>query len=97
MGHSLLERNEILRKSWIDARHRVPEADPAGPHFSITVIGIISDPHFINAGDKEFVDFVAWWPAAQKWTVTHQCRADTEATDFPVNVIAWQPAIPLPW
>jgi hypothetical protein len=73
---------------WISAR-TPPQSD--GPRDRpITVFGVIDDPRLKVNGDGPFADVVSYWPAAQRWTVTHQCRADAEAIDFPVQVRAWQ-------
>lgn len=92
--HSIADRNRILRACWKDARFIVPDPLPEGHHFPVTVWGVIKDPHL---RDQAFQDVVSWWPALKRWTVTHQCRADEEVTDYPCEVTFWQPLPPLPW
>lgn len=97
---SLEERDTLLRQCWRNSRFIVPEAHAAGPHFAIQVMGVVDDPHYrmIKGDERPFVDLVAYWPAARKWTITHCSRACAdEATDYPVNVTFWQPLLPLPW
>jgi len=88
----------LQRHTWRPAS-APPEALPHGPHYPVTVLGVIDDPRFRINGDEPFVDTVSWWPAAQKWTVTHQVRSDADAEDYPCRVIAWQPMLelPAPW
>ncbi len=92
---SLVERDRIVRECWRDPRFITPDPHPDGPHYAVTVFGVIKDERLNNG--KEFLDIVAWWPAAKKWTVTHQCRADEDAADYPCNVVQWQPMFRLPW
>lgn len=68
-----------------------PPVSSLSPHHSVSVLGIIDDPVLNFSGDEPYVDVVAYWPALQKWTVTHQCRADEDAIDYPVRVAGWQP------
>lgn len=91
---TLEERNRVLRESWVDSRFRQPEPLTAGTHYSIQVLGVVEDK-MLHA--KPFVDVVAWWPAAKKWTITHQSTKDTEVVDCVVTVTHWQYMPPLPW
>ena len=96
--YPIADRDELIRRCWINTKHMVPPEDPRGPHFAVTVLGVIDDPRFrIPGADGPFVDFVSWWPASRMWTVTHQCRADELATDCPCTVTFWQQQPPLPW
>jgi hypothetical protein len=65
--------------------------DPETTH-CITVLGLIDDSE-LELGDIPYWDVVAYWPACDgaKWTVTHQCRADVDADDYPANVKVWTP------
>lgn len=95
---TLTERDRLLKASWRDARHVVPDPHPGGEHFSVQVLGVIDDSAFQIEGDPgAFVEFVSWWPALRRWTVTHTNKADDQATDFPCKVTYWQPSPPLPW
>jgi hypothetical protein len=72
-------------------RSSANKPESIGPHHPVQVLAVIDDPlHRIN-GDDPFVDIAAYWPALDKWTITSQCRADTEVTDTPVNVAFWMP------
>ncbi len=75
-----------------------PAAHPAGADRPVTVLAVVDDPRFRINGDEPFVDVASWWPAAQRWTVTHQVRSD-DAVDYPVRVAAWKPLdeLPPPW
>lgn len=94
---SIAQRNQILRECWIDARYRVPDPLEAGPHFSVEVLGIVDDPAYTVRGERPFVDIVAYWPAAKRFTVTHCGRGCAEVEDRPVNVTHWQSLPPLAW
>jgi hypothetical protein len=97
---SLTERDAAIKRCYVDAAFRLPDPDPRGPHFPVQVIGVIeqSDELVAACGDrKHIVDFVCWWPALRKWTVTHTCRGTEDAIDFPCTVTHWQPDLPLPW
>ena len=63
---------------------------------SIAVMGVVDDPNYRMNGDKPFVDVVRYWPTREQWTITHVCRADKDADDFPVRVRCWQPIVELP-
>lgn len=71
-----------------------PATAPEGEGFSVQVWGVIDDPRLRIHEDEPFQDVVAWWPARRVWTVTHQCRADEQAVDYEVNVVAWRPLPP---
>ena len=97
---SLQERDRILRESWVDVRFRTPTASDKGPHHAIHVNGVIDDPRYhVDDVKGPFVEIVAYWPALQKFTVTHTCRADDAELvhDVEVRVTFWQDLMPLPW
>jgi hypothetical protein len=94
---SLILRDQLLRECWVPTSLRKPAPNPAGPHYSVPVWGVIDDSNFTIAGETMFADVVAYWPALDKFTVTHQCRADEDADDHVVKVIWWQPLPPLPY
>jgi len=96
---SSAERDAMLRKCWKDARFSQPTA-PEGQsqHYNIQVLGVVDDPTMrLRGDDKPFVDVVSYWPALNKWTITHCSRADSEADDYPIRVTYYQDMIPLPW
>jgi hypothetical protein len=96
---TIAERDDLFRRCWRDTKYVVPDTDTRGPAFGVTVLGVIQD-RIIRVSDAEhYIDWVTWWPATRKWTVTHTGLAtDPDATvDFPVNVTFWQPMLPLPW
>lgn len=66
-----------------------PPKGDGPPHFAITVLGVIDDEMLRVNGEEPFVDIVSYWPALQRWTTTHCCRASEEVTDYPVNVLKW--------
>ncbi len=94
---SLILRDQLLRECWVPTNLRKPAVGPHGPHYSVAVWGVIDEPLMRLNGDPVFMDVVAYWPALDKFTVTHQCRADEDADDHVVNVIWWQPLPPLPF
>ena len=59
-------------------------------------MGVIDDANYRMNGEDPFVDVVHYWPIREQWTITHVCRADKDADDFPVNVRCWQPIVELP-
>ncbi len=76
---------------WRSARTEPPKMD-APPHYSITVLGVVDDPRYHNNDDDHaFVDVVGYWPALNKWTVTHSCVRDDTAEDVEVKVTWWMP------
>lgn len=79
---------------WIDVKERVPES--VEPRCTITTLAVIDDPRFRLEGEDPFVDIAAYWPAAKKWTVTHQTRADKDATDHECRVTYWTHLLELP-
>lgn len=93
---SLILRDQYIRSCWVPAHLRVPQHRPGREHFPIQCWGVIQEPSMEVDGETMFADVVAWWPALGKWTVTHQCRADEDATDHVVVVLWWQPLPPLP-
>jgi hypothetical protein len=84
------------------AEWRSPVADPPVidkpvPGFCLQVLGVIEDDALEDG--EAFVDIVAFWPETRRWTVTHASRADRDAKDHEVHVIAWKPIdeLPPPW
>lgn len=73
-------------------------APPASdtPGRPIAVMGVIDDPNYRANGEKPFADVVHYWQNKKLWTITHVCRGDRDADDFPVNVRCWQPIVELP-
>lgn len=97
---SLTDRDRILRESWRNAQFILPDPDPRGAHFAVEVWGVIRDRSgTFRSSDSEqtFQDVVSYWPASNKWTVTHVGRGQEDATDYPCDVLFWQPLPPLPW
>lgn len=91
------DRDLLLQKCWIDTRYGAPEHDPKFSHYPVTCIGVVDDTNLQLAGEQRFIDVVSYWPASKVWTVTHQCRADEGAIDFPCRVTYFQPLFPMPW
>lgn len=94
---NITERDRLIRECWVPVKFKTPDPLPAGKHFPVAVWGVVDDSRFTLAGQKTFMDVVHYWPAANKWTITHCARSDDEAEDFPVTVTHWQPLPPLPW
>lgn len=94
---SLVLRDTLLKQCWVPSNLRVPDDSLHGPHYPVTVWGVIDDPRYRLNGEPVFMDVVAWWPASRVWTVTSQCRADEDVDDTPVTVTWWQPLPPLPY
>jgi len=80
--------------TWMSTKTQQPVA--SDPHYPVSVLGVIDDPSLRMNGDDPFVDIVAYWPALDKWTVTHTNRADDCAVDYKVNVTFWQPKPAIP-
>jgi hypothetical protein len=76
---------------WKSTRTDPPKVDDAPQHFSITVLGVVDDPRYRFNDEPPFVDVVGYWPALNKWTVTHCCVKDEVADDVEVNVTWWMP------
>lgn len=96
---SLLLRDQYIRECWIPVTLRAPRMDPgASPHYPIQLWGVIDDPKLQGEGwpPGPYADVVAYWPALNKWTVTHSGRADEFATDVEVRVTFYQPLPPIP-
>ena len=96
---TIAERDLMLAECWRCSKHQVPDPDARGPHYPVTVFGVVDDSalHLVG-GDGPYVDVVSYWPAARIWTVTHLSRCDSdEAVDFPAMVTYWQPLFQFPW
>lgn len=48
----------------------------------VQVLAVIDDPRY---ADEPFVDIVTYWRGG-RWTVTHHCRGDHDATDHEVRI-----------
>jgi hypothetical protein len=87
-----LDRNGGWRHPVNDPPFALEEAKP---NFSVQVLGVIADDDLFP-GAEPFIDIVAYWPTDKRWTVTHASRADREAADHPVHVVAWRHMDELP-
>jgi hypothetical protein len=93
---SLLQRNALIRDCWVPVT-TPPTSSKESAHFPIEVWAVIDDPRYQSNGERPFADIACYWPASKKWTVTGQCRGDTDVDDIEVRVTFYQPLPPLPY
>jgi hypothetical protein len=100
-AYDLEQAAERLRAVDPSGAWRSPDAPPVVPPgcLSVEVLAVVDDPRLQTAGERPFVEKVAYWPAGRRWTATYQAPGAADAADFPVKVRCWQhmPDLPASW